>query len=465
MNISQLIIQPESNILDFKQELTNPDNIAVTMIAFSNSKGGKIVVGYDSAKKKVIGVKGDMQKQEEWVMNVATTNCSPLISPKFEEVDYKRKKLLIITIPCGSQKPYYLASKGFWDGVYIRVGSTNRRADKGKIQQLLREAQNISYDETPLSQALKNDIDIQKVKRYLEIRANKFNTPVDEITDILLKNIGVLVEHNSTLVPTVGGILLFGRQPQRYLMSSWVRCARFKGKDKSVFIDRVDLEDALPSMIDEAVRFVERNIRMGAYVPEGQIQRVEMFEYPISVVREAITNAVIHRDYSSNAAVMIAIYDDRIEIDNPGDLPGELTLTNFIGRSLPRNKMIARRMMEMNYIEEWGRGIKLMNDGMKERGLPLPKFSEIGYAFKATLYGQGEKFMKEKERAIESKLNERQKKVIEYLARKEYVTRRGYCSLFKVGKSVAFEELSKMIKNGIVKRIGKGPATRYIIVR
>ena len=341
MNINQLITQPESNILDFKQELTNPENIAVTMIAFSNSKGGKIVVGYNSDKKKMIGVEGDIQRQEEWVMNIATTNCSPLISPKFEEVDYKGKRLLLITIPSGSQKPYYLMSKGLSDGIYIRVGSTNRKADKGRIQQLIREAQNISYDETPLSQASKDDIDIQKVKRYLEIRANKFNTPIDKITDTLLKNIGVLVEHNGTLVPTVGSLLLFGRQPQRYFMSSWVRCARFKGKDKAVFIDRVDLEDTLSSMIDGAVKFVEKNIRMGAYIPEGQIQRVEMFEYPTTVVREAITNAIVHREYSSDSAVMIAIYDDRIEIDNPGDLPGELTLDNFMGRSLPRNRMIA----------------------------------------------------------------------------------------------------------------------------
>jgi len=169
-------------------------------------------------------------------------------------------------------------------------------------------------------------------------------------------NLGALAEEGDELVPTKGGLLFFGRDPQRFIPHSEVRIARFKGTTMGHFIDSADLRGTLPEMIDEAERFIRRNTRVAAKVVG--FKRREVTEYPYEAVREAICNAVCHRDYfMDGSTVRIMIFDDRIEVNSPGPLPPGVTVENIDRKHVLRNKLIANYLYDIYYIEKWGTGI------------------------------------------------------------------------------------------------------------
>ena len=186
--------------------------------------------------------------------------------------------------------------------------------------------------------------------------------------------------------------------------------------------------------------------------------REERWEYPLSAVREAITNAICHRDYFSTANVHVSIYDDRVEVWNPGGLPPELTVDSLKGphKSIPRNPLIANALYFIKYIERWGTGTQRIISDTVEYGLPEPEFSETGGGFEVVF---------RKAEAIVEGLNERQKKAWEYLRENRIINRQIYAELCNCSITTAFYDLQIMVRKGLLKRIGKGRATTYERVR
>lgn len=231
-------------------------------------------------------------------MNVASTNCRPIISPVIGRHVIGGKTVLVITVYPGSAKPYHLASKGVEEGTFIRVGSTNRQADQAIIRELGRQAANIPYDRTQAHGATVADLDDQLINAFRVRRQERLGTPVEEIAPPFLLKIGAATRANDELVPTIAGVLLFSSHPQQFpeLTRALIRSARFKGRDKHLLIDQAEIEGPLPRQIEEAARFVIRNTRLGGRV-EGLLRR-DIHEYPLPAIRELITNAVVHRDYS-----------------------------------------------------------------------------------------------------------------------------------------------------------------------
>lgn len=215
--------------------------------------------------------------------------------------------------------------------------------------------------------------------------------PEIELSD-LLTGLGAVVEQAGEVIPTRAGMLCFGKNPQEFIPHSQVRIARFKGVSTSHFIDRADLHGTLPEMIDAAEQFIRRNTRLAAKIVG--FRRREVTEYPFEAIREAICNAVCHRDYRiGGATVRVMVFDDRIEVNSPGGLPQGVTLAEIERKHVLRNPVIAGCLYDIFYIEKWGTGIARMRRSMREHGLAAPHLEDLGDFFAVTFYGPGDRIL------------------------------------------------------------------------
>jgi len=236
-----------------------------------------------------------------------------------------------------------------------------------------------------LQDATLDDIDASSVRTFLE-RAQKerrFDADPSIPVKIALEKLGVL---NGGL-PTHTAILFFGKDPQRFFIQSEIRCARFKGEEvSSTYLNMNVLHGRIDQLIEDSNRFITQTIRKAAWVVPGKMQREEHGEYPPDALREAVINAVCHRDYNSSGNVQIRIFDSRAQVWNPGTLVDGVTveLLKVEHSSHPRNKTIARLLFLTGYIEQWGSGTLSMITACERDGVPDPQFRETGNDFVVT---------------------------------------------------------------------------------
>ncbi len=257
--------------------------------------------------------------------------------------------------------------------MYIRLGSTNRRADPDVLEELRRAAGHLVFDQLPCVGTEIADLDLEAAQRA-------FAAVGRTIDEGKLESLGVLIRHGQYRVPSNAGMILFGPTAarQRYFADAQVRCARFAGPDKVEFLDRLDLEGSVLEALDEVPRFIRRNTRLAARI-EG-MRRQDLPEYPRVALREALVNAVAHTDYSLRGMhTQVAIYSDRMEIQNPGMLPFGMTLDNSkAGVSRIRNPVVARVLRELELMEEWGSGYRRITEDCDRGGYPHPEWVELG---------------------------------------------------------------------------------------
>jgi predicted HTH transcriptional regulator len=309
----------------------------------------------------------------------------------------------------------------------------------------------IKFDEQVCKGAGLDDIDEEKVGRYLKRKAKMMGIQTPKISfKQVLVNLGI-AKKNKHLSLTNAGILFFGKKPQKFIPHSEVKIARFKGTSTVEFIDRAELQGSLPDLIDEAEKFVKRNTRMATKIVE--FEQVNIAEYPYEAIREAITNAVCHRDYLfSGASVRIMIFDDRIVVESPGKLPAGITLKTLEGSHVLRNEMIGSLLYDIGYIEKWGTGIRRMKDSMRDHGLEEPKFEEVGNFFKVTFYGPGNKILDlvKPEGEIDLRrlgLNNRQIEALKLMVNKrKKMTIKEHADLFKVSEKTAKRDMRKLVE-------------------
>ncbi|MEA1998305.1 MAG: ATP-binding protein, partial [Euryarchaeota archaeon] len=323
---------------------------------------------------------------EEKISNMIYTLVEP--TPAFNAIVYniEGKLLLKIEIFPGSLKPYHLKNKGELEGTYIRIGSTNRKADLDIIEELRRRRMNIGFDETYVLEASVKDIDVENIKRYLESRKKARDIPVAEPNTKFLKKIKAIKQYNGDVYPTVAGILLFSSEPENYIPGAVVRCARFMGNDMDEFIDQRIITGSLFTQAEETIAFFKKNIRRSAKIEE--LYRIEEYEYPEKAIREALVNALCHRDYSRMGAdIKFAIFDSRIEITSPGGLLPNITIEDLgTGVSELRNRVIGKIFSESGIIEGYGTGILRIRKYIEERGLVQPEFRDYEGFFKVVFY-------------------------------------------------------------------------------
>jgi len=298
--------------------------------------------------------------------------------PNIEILSYRNKTLVLIEIFPGPSKPYFLKALGSEKGVFYRVGSTNREADHDMIQELKRSVSHQYFDESPMPDLNPEAVDFRVASGFFSTKR--------QLTQNNLETLALIVNHQGRKVPSVGGIILFSPDRERYFPDSWLQAGCFKGKDKSEIIDSREIHDYPLEAIEKGLEFAQK-FSLLSYEIAGA-KRKENWSIPLDGLREALINAYAHTDYSQKGApIRLSIFEDRIEVENPGLLPFGLTIMDILeGVSKIRNKVIVRVMHELEYIEKWGSGIQRILASCRNAGLPDPEFREIAARFRVTLY-------------------------------------------------------------------------------
>jgi len=377
MNIQEIIQQPEGRRLEFKREMPTASDLAKTIVAFANDAGGDLYIGVNDNPRELIGIEEEeLFKIEEQIASIIYQNCSPVIVPEIIIQSENNIHFIRVQIHRGSDFPYHLTSKGVKQGTYIRIGSTNRLADDTIIADLERRRTNVSFDSLPVYGKSIEDLDINTFR-------NQFAALVgEELNDNSLIKLGLLKEVQGRILPT-NALILFSDNTCRkdFFPYSKIECARFKGTTSDTKIDDKTIQDQIGLQAAEAYKFIQRNVDQGSVIED--VYTKERWEYPMAAIRETLRNAVAHRDYSlTGKDIKVAIYDDMVEITSPGLLPASIDFNAMEARQSDiRNKVLAPVFKKMGIIDQWGNGLKIISDELKN--YPEIEFNwfELGLQF------------------------------------------------------------------------------------
>ena len=358
----EIIIQEgESYKVEFKESVDK--TLVEEVCAFANASGGKLLVGI-SDNGRISGT--DTSNVARSRVQDTIRQIQPDIFVEIEVFE----NIFILSIPEGKDKPYS-CSKGF----FLRVGPNSQKLGRNEIISFVQSEGRIRFDELVKAGAsFPETLDKNKVKRYLELSSISNLLPEEDI----LLNLGCCVKDDREAKFTNAGVLFFSKEPVKYIPQARVICALYKGTKKVDILDRKDLTGDLIMIIDEAVVFLKKHLNLRYEIKE--IRRKEILELPEIAFREAVVNAVCHRDYFEKGAnIMVEIFDDRVEISNPGSLPHGMTTEDFGKRSMTRNPTIASILHRINYIEKMGTGINRMKEACNEAGVAEPMFVITGF--------------------------------------------------------------------------------------
>lgn len=434
------LAQEEGKTLEFKENAESLPRILQTLIAFANTAGGTLLIGIRDKTKEVVGV-ADVLKEEERIANAIADNIVPPVTPNFQFCTWRGRDVLIITATY-APVPYYFKSKGIERGVYIRLGSSNRVADQATVTEIQRLSIHQGFDELPYFQAVQNDLDFSRGEDVFSQVNKRFDLNV-------AKSLHLLVRHQSEYYPSNGGLLLLGKDRQRFFPNATIRCGCFSGASKNQILDQQDIDEMLPLAVDKILSFIERNTMKKSEI--GRMRRIDIPQYPEVVIREAIINAIVHADYTVRGAnIQIAIFSDRLEITSPGGLPYGLTLEKALsGISQLRNRVIGHVFRELGLIERWGSGMGRMIEVCRQQGIKEPKFEELDHYFRVTLYH--DKQSEAKASALW------QQDLIEYLKSHVDINTKTAATLWKVTGRTASARLKEMVDDGFIVGVGTGP--------
>lgn len=375
-DLRALIEQGENSRIEFKSASVRPEAVAREIVAFANSHGGALLIGVED-DGNITGI--ERSDLDEWLANILRHNVVPALAVEYSEVRIGEKTVCAIEVPKGKDRPYQTQDGKYW----LRIGSTNRTATKEELSRLFQQAGLIHFDSSPVADSSMESIDTRLVDHYYR---TYYEIPFSDLSEAERKavqlNADILCEFEGRQVATVGGLLMFGRDPQRRLPHASIMFAAFKGNDiTDELADKKEVTGTLPELIDKTTGLIELFVPLPSTV-EGT-RRKEQPMIPTKVIREALVNAVAHRDYSlSGRKIQIRLFRDRLEIISPGQLPNTLTLEKIrYGNSAPRNIFLIKYLDNMRYFDGLGRGIPMIIREMGERVV----FAEEGELFKVSM--------------------------------------------------------------------------------
>jgi ATP-dependent DNA helicase RecG len=456
MSITQTVInQRPGQHLAFLPS-ARPEAIAETLTALANAEGGTLVLGMTPE-----GRLGDLYVAEEAqeALQTATRLCKPPVPTNWQVEEMAEGIVVLLRVDRSSEL------HKLWDGrVLVRKGAENREAEPTEASQLAFNRADGDFETQPVPGATREDLNEEVIEDYMERRQERSPRSSVLPKDRLLQQIGALTPDR---LPTVSGLLLFGKEPQFFMPQSRATFVKFadtspRGPEGSFgYGRREEFIGPLPTIIDRAWRVIWEEMDKRAVV--RGLQRQEETEYPTAPVREALVNAVAHRDYRlAGRGIEIRMYTDRLEITSPGGLPAHITLDNIVEEHYSRNPRIVNGLYQWGYIEELGLGVDRMIEDMVAAGHLPPKFDATTYRFTVVLYNK-----KDQARAVpqwENNMNERQIKALEFLQREGAITNRDYRDLCPhVGPETLRLDLADLVEKGVILKIGDKRGTRYIL--
>lgn len=331
----EIINRGEDSAHQFKSNITNPESIAAEMVAFSNTKGGMLIIGVDD-NGSLIGVPdGEVGRINQLLANTATNSVKNPINPFTENIVVEGKRIIVVHIPEGIDKPYFDNNGVVW----LKSGSDKRRVtSREELRRLYQSSDLVHADEIPVNGASMENLDLKFFRDFYRLEYDENVDDADIEIRQLMNNLN-LAKGN---ILNIAGLLLFSQKPEIYKPAFIVKAISFVGNDPGglEYRDSEDISGKLPEQYKKTLSFITRNLRK---IQNGQgINSPGILEIPKIVLEELLVNALIHRDYFINAPIRVFIFDNRLEIISPGILPNNLTIENIkSGVSVIRNDILA----------------------------------------------------------------------------------------------------------------------------
>ena len=434
----------ESQTVEYKQSWRN--DCLKSVSAFANSGGGVLIVGLDD-NGKPSGLKNFKRLLED-IPNTIRNKLG--ILPSVELIKKNKKDIIKITVtPCSVPISY----NGKY---YIRSGSTVQELQGKELADFLMKKSGSTWDDIVEERAGFNEINndsIEKFKKYAVDRIPSIIKETDNTT--LLQKLNLIDGKDLKRA----AVLLFSNDPQKFYLQSVVRIGKFLSDTEIQTTDIV--EGNLFAQLESALEILRTKYLVSNIKYEG-IHRRDILEYPYKALREAIINALIHRDYSGTSQIQIRVYPDKLMIMNEGKLPPEVPVeklkTNHL--SVPRNTLLAKIFYYAGFIESWGHGTIKIVENCMEQGLPEPDFVEEFGVMTVTFY----KDKLNKENLKKLGLNDRQIKAVTYIKENEKITNKEYQGINDCSRNTATNDLRDFIKKHVLKESGKKGAGSYYVI-
>ncbi len=441
-------IPRESKTVELKEKVPQKNQLIKTCVAFANGAGGEIIIGVKDETREIVGITDNSRDTIfDSIANSIIDSIAPLLMPEIYEKNINDKRIVIIRVYPGNKPPYFIVSEGSKKGVYLRVGSSTRKATDVYIEELYRQQKKINFDEEC------SDASIEQLDDNLLSRIYGKNYKIEQL---LIDKIAIRDTRNpKKVLPTNTGVLLFSNNPELYLPESLIICTEFKGKKGRDIIKSSELKGSIPNLAESALHLVgswiERDFKVSS---RGYLEGRNII--PLEAIREGIINALVHRKYFIPGAIKIALYENRLEIFSPGGFPGLVSLNNIgDGTTFLRNPSIAKIARKFKLIEKLGSGIKLIFDSCRKANLRKPIFNEDGDFVKITFF-----FEKE----LSAELTD-EEKIIELgssfheIRIKDLVERIGF------SRNTATRKMNALIEEKVFERRGKGAGTYFLFKR
>ena len=432
--------------------------LAECLVAFANANGGTVLLGVDEHGQPTETI---WEEEAEGALREAAGRCQPPVPTRWQQVEYGSYTLIGIEVPRG------LELHSLDDGrVLIRSGSYNRPVLGDEISQLATSRGSAEYESDVVPGATTNDFDADILQEYLAKREARGAARVTALPQLLFE-IGAV---NHAGEPTVAGILLFARKPQIFLPQSGLVFVRFAGTEprgsseegSAGYGRRDEISGPLARVVERAWNVIWEEMRVGAVL--RQLERQEVTEYPPFAVREALINAVAHRDYRIRGRrIEVRMFDDRMEVISPGGLPGYMTLDNLVEEHYSRNPRLVNGLYQWGYIEELGLGIDQMIEDMVQLGHPPPTFRATPYSF-TVLLSNRRKAIPAAAPKWAGSMNERQARALTYVRENGSITNREYQRLCPdVTAETLRLDLADLVEKSVLLKIGSKKGTHYIL--
>lgn len=445
--LSELIATGESETIEFKESFG--DEALETIGAFANARGGSILIGICNS--------GDIcgfqigKKTPEDIANRIQEATDPRLQPPLSIITHEKLNVVVIQVFSITGMPVSIRGRYF-----RRVGRTNQRMSHEEIMQRIVASTGLSWDAIIETTASLTDLDASKIDRFIQTIKKKGRLPIPQQATNweILRKLELIKDEK----PTRAALLLFGASPETYFSSAFLKIGRFRSPTQ--IVDDREIHGTLIDQLDGALGWFRERLET-EFIITGKPGREVHWEYPLEAIREAVTNVLCHRDYTSLAHSQIRLYDDHLEFWNAGSLPSALTpeVLLFEHDSMPRNRKIAESFFYAGFIERWGSGTLRMAEELEIAKLPPPQFkSELG-RFRLTFYKQ---FLT-KEYLQKIGLSERQFKAALYTKEHGSISNSEYQQIAEVSKRTATRELNELKEKGVF--ISEGTTGRGMIYR
>lgn len=444
--LSDLLSLGESETIEFKESFG--DSAIEAIGSFANARGGLLIVGVNDFGD-ILGISIGKKTVED-ISNRIQEATDPRLQPSIYIVKYGKVNVIVIQISTVTGVPVSVRGRYF-----RRAGKTVQRMSHEEIMQRMVASTGLSWDAIPESNSNLADLDPEKIDRFVQALKEKgrLSIPTQATNEEVLRKLELIKD----AIPTRAALLLFGVNPESFFSSAFLKIGRFRSPTH--IVDDREIHGTVIDQLDSAMSWFKERLAT-EFIITDKPEREVHWEYPLAAIREAVTNAVCHRDYRSLAHPQIRLYDDRLEIWNPGSLPAALTPEALFSEhdSMPRNRKIAEAFFYAGFIERWGSGTLRMAEELQTAKLPAPEFLSEPGRFRVIFY----KELLTEERLRKMELSARQVKAVLYVKEHGSISNSEYQKIAEVSERTATRDLNFLkSKNIFLTKGSSGRGTVY----